>query len=282
MAMRPAAMLVLAALLVIPARTVTAAATAGEAVAVAPSASYGPAQCEGTYPRHLQGICLDGQGAIFWSFTDVLIKSDSTGRVSQRQSVANHHGDLCYQVGRVYVAVNLGKFNEPAGSADSWVYVYDAENLREVARHAVPEVVHGAGGIAFHSGRFMVVGGLPPGVNENYVYEYDRHFQFVRRHILQSGYTLMGIQTAEFTGGCWWFGCYGNPRILLKTDESFRLLGRYEFDCSLGIAGFPNGGFLVAQGATDGQKQFRGRVVLADADGSMGLVVRSSPDSAGK
>jgi hypothetical protein len=35
----------------------------------------------------------------------------------------------------------------------------------------VPEVFHGAGGTGYHDGRFVVIGGLPPGVEENYVYE---------------------------------------------------------------------------------------------------------------
>lgn len=32
----------------------------------------------------------------------------------------------------------------------------------------------------------------------------------------------MGIQTAAFAKGRWWFGCYGNARTMLKTDESWR------------------------------------------------------------
>jgi glycerophosphoryl diester phosphodiesterase len=238
-------------------------------------ARYRPTQCEGAYPRHLQGICIDGQGAIYWSFTDVLLKSDVTGKVIKQRPVANHHGDLCYQDGKLYVAVNLGKFNELPGKADSWVYVYDADSLAEAARHKVPEAVHGAGGIGWHNGHFMVVGGLPPGVNENYVYEYDEAFRFIRKHIIQSGYTLMGIQTAEFINGCWWFGCYGNPRVLLKTDETFHLVGRYEFDCALGLAGLPDGRFLVAQGPNGPGKKHVGSVVIAHADATKGLVVES-------
>ncbi len=34
--------------------------------------------------------------------------------------------------------------------------------------------------------RFYVVGGLPDGVEENYVYEYDAEFQFVKKHIISS------------------------------------------------------------------------------------------------
>ena len=63
------------------------------------------------------------------------------------------------------------------------------KSLSEVARHKVAEVVYGAGGIGCHAGRFIVVGGLPPGIEENYAYEYDTDFKFVRKHTIQSGYT---------------------------------------------------------------------------------------------
>ncbi|HOX59840.1 MAG TPA: glycerophosphodiester phosphodiesterase family protein [Candidatus Paceibacterota bacterium] len=245
-------------------------------------ARYQSASCEGTYPRHLQGICLDGKGAIYWSFTDALVKTDAVGKVLKKVAVANHHGDLCYHDGKLYVTVNLGKFNEPPGKADSWVYVYAVGNLTELARHRVPEVVHGAGGIGWHAGRFMVVGGLPPGANENPVHEYDPNIRYVRTHIIRSGYTLMGIQTAEFSNGYWWFGCYGNPRILLKTDDSFRLVGRYEVDCAFGLAGLPNGRFLIGRGANDARKAYVGHVVLARADEIKGLVVEDAERSAGR
>ena len=95
------------------------------------------------------------------------------------------------------------------------------------------------GGFAARGGHFFVVGGLPEAITENYVYEYNGNFKFIKRHVIESGNMLMGIQTAAFANGCWWFGCYGNPRMLLKTDESFRLLGKHERDVSLGIVGLP-------------------------------------------
>ncbi|MCB1085407.1 MAG: hypothetical protein KDM63_00055 [Verrucomicrobiae bacterium] len=70
--------------------------------------------------------------------------------------MADHHGDLCFHGGKIFVAVNLGKFNDPKGNADSWVYVYDAANLKELAKHPVPEVFHGAGGMDARDGHFFV------------------------------------------------------------------------------------------------------------------------------
>lgn len=228
-------------------------------------------RCEGAYSGHLQGVCTDGQHGIYWSFTDVLVKTDDEGRIVKRVGVASHHGDLCHRDGRIYVAVNLGEFNKPAGHADSWVYVYDADTLAEIARHAVPQVVHGAGGIALGGGRFLVVGGLPGGINENYLYEYDASLVFKNRHVLASGHTLMGIQTAEFADGQWWFGCYGVPKVLLRADDSCRLSGRWTFDASLGIVGLGEGRFLIARGWHEPDHGFRGELKPAVVDGEHGL-----------
>lgn len=203
--------------------------------------------CEGTYPHHLQGICTDNE-AIYWSFTTTFVKTDLDGKLLKKVPVANHHGDLCLHDGKVCIAVNLGQFNDPKGNADSWVYVYNAGDLSFVSKHETPEVFHGAGGIAFRAGHFFVVGGLPEDVEENYVYEYDAKFQFIRKHIIKSGHTNKGIQTATFANDRWWFGCYGTPKILLITDPDFKMVGRHEYDCSLGIAALPDGRLLSAIG----------------------------------
>ena len=231
--------------------------------------------CEGVYPRHLQGVCTNDRDAIYWSFTDVLVKTGLDGKVAKKIPVANHHGDLCHVDGKIHVAVNLGQFNQPAGKADSWVYVYDAETLEEHARHETPQVVHGAGGMAYRNGHFFVIGGLPPGTNENYVYEYDESFQFVKRHVLTSGYTLMGIQTAAFAAGHWWFGCYGRPPVLLKADESFQVVGNWQFDCSLGVVGLADGRFLIAEGKCTSGKGCTGALRIALPDPETGC--RTNP-----
>ncbi len=246
------------------------------ALSLALAASFHDVQCEGVYAKHLQGICTDDREAIFWCFTDVLVKTDRDGHMLKRVPVASHHGDLCYAEGRVYVAVNLGKFNQPQGRADSWVYVYDPADLRETARYRTPEVVYGAGAIGYRQGRFFVAGGLPVGVNENYVYEYDAQFRFVTRHVIASGYTLMGIQTAAFGGDHWWFGCYGKPAVLLRTDAAFQSVERFTLNVSLGIVALPDGRFLAALAKKNPPRQCRGTAVVTDADPECGLKLPSS------
>lgn len=238
--------------------------------------SFQPAICEGSYKRHVQGICTDGQASIYWSWTDSIVKTDRQGHILKQVPAPDHQGDLCYVEGKLYVAVNLGKFNQHAGAADSWVFVYDGETLAELARHPVPEVVHGAGGMAHRDGHFFVVGGLPPGVEENYVYEYDAQFKLVKRHVLASGYTLMGIQTVEYADGSWWFGCYGKPAVLLRADDRFQMTGRWEFNGAVGMAALGKGKFLIAENRTSKDKTNTARVKLAHDGGAQGMVFDSA------
>lgn len=203
--------------------------------------------CEGTYSHHLQGVCTD-ETSIYWCFTTALVKTNMQGKLLSKVAVANHHGDLCLQDGKLYVAVNLGKFNDPQGNADSWVYVYDADTLEEINRHETQEVFHGAGGIGSRNDHFFVVGGLPNDIEENYIYEYDKNFRFIKRHVVTSGHTHLGIQTATLAHNRWWFGCYGDPKILLVTDTDFEMQGRYPLDCSLGIERLSRNRLLVGSG----------------------------------
>ena len=217
---------------------------AGTSIAVTSEAESG-INCEGSYGGHLQGIAVDPGRAIYWSFTVEIVKTDLEGRVVKSIEAPSHHGDLTYHNGRIYVAVNLGAFNREPGEADSWVYVYNADNLKLIAKHAVPEVVHGAGGMAYRNDSFIVIGGLPGTYTENYAYEYDEKFSFIKRHVIASGHTQLGIQTAEYSDGQWWFGCYGKPKNkpLIVTDEKFRMSGTSETDFSVGIASHPDGGW---------------------------------------
>ena len=220
---------------------------------VRPPSPFGGVHCEGIYRHHLQGVCTNEQDAVYWSFTTTLVKTDPTGKVVKKVSVVNHHGDLCFHGGKLYVAVNLGRFNDPQGNADSWVYVYNARDLSFVVKHQTPEVFHGAGGMAFRNKKFIVVGGLSDGVQENYAYEYDTNFQFVKKHVINSGHTLLGIQTAAFADGHWWFGCYGNKPI--KTDASLKMVGKYDSDCRLAINGIRRRQFLIPLGGRTGDQR---------------------------
>ena len=122
--------------------------------------------------------------------------------------------------------------------------------------------------MTYHDGSFIVVGGLPKGYKENYAYEYDGNLRFIKRHIIQSGYTLMGIQTAGYAFGYWWFGCYGKPnnKPLLKTDKSFRMRGAYDTDFSIGITALPDGKLLKGESPRlKGKNRWQGKAVYIES-----------------
>ena len=224
--------------------------------------------CEGQYEMHLQGVATNGVDAIYWSFTTVVVKTDLDGKVLARVEGPYHHGDLCYHDGRVYVAWS-NFFNKPG--ADAKVYVYDADDLSLLAVHGVPEATFGAGGMDVQDGHFFVIGGLPHEIDENYVHEYDAEFNHVQTHVIPSGHTHLGIQTACFYDNRWWFGCYSkdaNPGLLI-CDAEMNLLSKHQTQPSIGLIGWGEGRFLVAKHF--GEK-YQAKLVPMVADEERGLV----------
>jgi hypothetical protein len=234
-------------------------------------AVYVPVQCEGSYSGHLQGLDVDGKGHIFWSFTEAIVKTDRDGKIIQRVDAPSHQGDLVYENGRVYVAVNLGLFNDPQKRADSWVYVYDADDLALLSKHEIDDVVYGAGGMAYHDGRFLVVGGLPDGHEVNHLFEYDADFRLLAHHEMKSGHTHLGIQSAAYAEGRWWFGCYGSPPQLLIADDDFTMAGRHTLACSLGVASIGEGRLFLGRGKCEGGS-CTGWTVVARPDEDAGFI----------
>jgi len=218
--------------------------------------------CQGEYKGHLQGVCTDKKGNLFWSFTDVIVKTDLSGEIISRIELPSHQGDMTWHEGKVYVAVNHGKFNEEPGQADSWIYILSDKDLKLLEKVKAPELVHGCGGMAWGDGKFIVVGGLPETHDRNYLYEYSEDLEFVKRHLLESGQTRKGIQTAEYFNGQWWFGTYDRDNSTLVADKSYKLLERYQTDCSLGIVDMENNIMLFGRWDKDAHKGWLVKVIV--------------------
>ena len=206
--------------------------------------------CRGEYPGHLQGIASDG-GAIYWVFTRIVVKTGFDGKVLAKTTVPRHGGDPCCRDGKLYVPVCESGFNrrlKPGAVSKNYIYVFDAA-LKLVAKHHIPELEYGAGGIAEHDGHFFVVGGRPKGLAGNTVYEYDGNFKLVRRHEVAFD-SLKGIQTINHASGKWYFGCYGTDSLTIETDENFRVLRKVRPGSSVGMIPLANGLVLVGRTTT--------------------------------
>lgn len=115
---------------------------------------------------------------------------------------------------------------------------------------------------------------MPDDREVNHLYEHDTEFRLLAHHELESGHTHLGIQTATYAEGHWWFGCYGAPPQLLKADEDFQMVGRYTMDCALGVAPVGDGRFFIGRGkCVDGP--CAGWSVVARPDAEAGLIEKA-------
>lgn len=227
--------------------------------------------CEGEYGGHLQGVASNRTDAIFWTFTTTLVKTDLQGRLRAKAGTLLHLGDPAWHDGKVYVPA-CSAWDRPTD--DSKVYVYDAADLKIIARIPLPDIQYGAGGIAYYAGHFFIVGGAPPESRENFVYEYDGEFHPVKTHIIPSGKTSLGVQNIGHFDGGFWLGCYGN--ILIKLDDSCKMTGQYKADTGYGLEAWEGTDVLV--GGTESRdegksKRWRGRVRLGHTDPGGGVVL---------
>ena len=196
----------------------------------------GDIACEGKYRGHLQGTDAIGTN-IWWSFTSTLVRTDLSGKVLASQDAPSHQGDLCVKGDTLYVAVNRGRFNTYTGGV-SFVMSYDATTLKPKKTWRL-DMPYGAGGMTWKDDRFYVIGGLPPTEVRNYVHEYDSDFRLIKRHVLETGYTVLGIQTATFMDGEFLFGIYGgdgNPSGTLRCSPDLSSFRRYVGNGSIGYA----------------------------------------------
>ena len=213
--------------------------------------------CPGEYKGHLQGLATDGK-AIYWVFSQDLVKTDFAGKLLAQTKVPHHGGDPCWSHGKLYVPVCGSGFNrkpKPGTVPKNHVYVFDAD-LKLLETHHIPETEYGAGGMAEKDGHFFIVGGRPADTPGNTVYEYDGDFRLLRRHELAFD-SQKGIQTINHAFGKWYFGCYGTGGLTVETDEDFRVTRRLRPGSSVGMIVLSHGAVLVGRIALTDKKKRR-------------------------
>ena len=190
--------------------------------------------CEKSYPQHLQGFDCDDD-YIYWSFSDMMVKTDWQGKEIMAVKVPYHHGDICVSNGKIYAAVNFGRFNNPNGKAKNFIYVYDCKDLKKIAEYPVNEVFHGAGAVTPSENGFIVAGGLPPQPAKypaNLLYEYDKDFKFIRK-IEVAPWTLSGVQVIQKVPGGWLLA--GHRNRLIVCNDKFEFLSDEGYNGTHGI-----------------------------------------------
>lgn len=240
------------------------------------------------FRAHVQGVCTDGTN-IYWSMTYDLVKTDLSGRELARYGAKFHMGDLCWHRGRIYVGVN--RMAEKGVRRGDEVWVFEPERLERVKVHPTPQTIWCNNGIEWYGGRFWIVSCAPVYSKYNYVYEYTEDFKFVQCRPIESGWTMLGVQTICRHGDKMLFGCYGNQRdpamphkscmFAVDVKDLARESRNAEYPYVVPLAAkveamaaegmlVLNGGIWIAHGINHGQKGNQGR--------TYGAYIRRSAD----
>lgn len=209
-------------------------------------------KCDFRNKSHLQGVA-DGDGAVYWVFTDVIVKSDFSGKVLKKVPLHRmpgggcHGGDPCFANGKLYIPYNGSGFNKFLKDRPNinFIQQYSAD-LKFEKNFPVPDLEFGAGAVAWHDGRFFVAGGRPAALPGNAIYEYDRDFRLIKKHELDFS-SRKGIQTLTTDGRYWYIGVYNSPAATFVTDMDFAVLGKWKISCSVGLLHLSDGRKLKAR-----------------------------------
>jgi hypothetical protein len=146
------------------------------------NSNYSDFESEAIYDRHMQGLDIDNDEAIFISMTDKILKVNLKGEITVSIEVENHHGDIVYNNNRLYCAVNLNDNFNCDGVGDNWIYVYESTNLTllETIKIKDEEFDEGVGAIAYNKNHFYVGGGRC-GNDDSYIAIYDMNFNRIAK-----------------------------------------------------------------------------------------------------
>ena len=208
-------------------------------IAISNAQVWKNAQLAGVFKGHIQGIDIDN-GKIYWSQTFNLFRSDAKGNIEHMVDVEYHHGDVCIANGKLYCAVNKGKFNQnpTENKAKNFVYVYDL-NLRCIQIIPINNMPEGLGAIEYHNGKFYLGGGCYKEEKTFKIFQFSEDFKFEKSYEIPVGNSWLGVQTIARAHGKFWLGCYtvkGDKYKLWEADDNFNIIKKHKFNGALGIA----------------------------------------------
>lgn len=220
------------------------------------------AKVSGVFRGHLQGIDIDN-GKIYFSQTFNLIRTDAKGNIERIIDAEYHHGDICIANGKLYCAVNKGKFNQDPklNLAKNFVYVYDL-NLKCLQIIPINNMPEGLGAIEYYNGKFYLGGGCYKKEKTFKIFQFSEDFKFEKIYEIPVGNSLLGVQTLARAHGKFWLGCYtikGDDYHLWEADDNFNIIKKHKELGDVGIAEVnqPNAKFLFGAAGVINKKDFK-------------------------
>lgn len=190
-------------------------------------------ELEGEYPGHLQDVCRDDAGFLYWSHTHYILKTDMRGKVLVKAAVEGHNAGCEVKDGVLYVAV-CPLQNKTGGQTTPecrlQINEYDAETLALRSKHVLP-VNDRAGSLAILEDGSFVVGCLRPKdilPSQARFHHVGRDFSLKSTHLLDNVNVRLGIEVIKRRGDTLFMMLCGSPTV--KVDaKTFAETGRLEY-----------------------------------------------------
>lgn len=199
-----------------------------------PSPGAEPIVCQAEATLHLQGVDSDGE-YIFWSFTNLMFKTDLKGNVLSRIEVPSHHGDCCVHDGKLYVSVDL-RTKRPY---ERFIYVYDTKKLDYLERIELTTFSDGPDGIVFVDGHFYIAEGKAKNDPQpfSWIFQFTSDFKLVKKFKIP-GIMHYGIQAMTFAHGDFWLGTYSKEGSY-RADKDLNIISKGMPGMSVGVYALP-------------------------------------------
>lgn len=230
--------------------------------------------------QHMQGFS-SGNGHMYWSFTDSLIKTTMTGIVKWQVHVGGGHlGDIDYHNGKIYASFmnNALPGHEWADWSGYKLYVFDAEDLRHLecinldicdyyksitCTEEDTRGFQGIDGIAIApdpvSGEDKIFIACALFTGERYsnqiILQFDMNGKYETEYHIPTGNTVFGIQNFDYDADNkeFWFTTYGSSQPYQAKDCLYCISGdfkeikrSYKFSTAYGLECLGKEGFFAS------------------------------------
>ena len=205
---------------------------AGGAELPASLPASGRIELAGPHAGHLQDVWREGN-YIYWMQTQVMYKTDLTGKVLLSKNVEGHHAGCEIRDGKLYVAVCVMQ-NKTGGKtlpgSRVQINVYDAETLTLLDIHRT-DINDRSGSFCFLEDGTCLVGCLrhtelrPDQVRFHHL---DKDFKLIKSYILDNVTVKLGIEVIKRRGDFFYLFLYKGKGLCLKLDKNFKEVERFE------------------------------------------------------
>lgn len=194
-----------------------------------------------SYYSHLQGIAADETG-VYWTFTDVLVKTDYKCNVLKEVKLSPHMGDICMVDGDIFVATDFRKPEDIAANNNKKSAVLQFSKDLVLKKKHTLDIAYGIDGITFCNGKFYIAPGLgKTPKKETMIMVFDRDFKLLKEVRFKTGASMKyGAQNLTAINGFILASYYDDGKCSFILDpETFKIAATTELRPSTGFTSVP-------------------------------------------